>query len=364
MFEDRTQENIKQEMLDMLAKESQVATMAGSYADATVGAAAFLLSEFYQTLPSVLAMLFVDETSGPYIDLVGETYFNITRRAGTKARCGVTLTGLPGTRIPQGTVFLTSAGLEFETLEEVYIQPSGSVYTTLQAMEVGSAYNIEAHQLSKMYVNLAGLESYDNETATGGTDEESDALLLQRIQERRAKPANGANGWQYRQWAMAVDGVGDAKVVELANGPGNVGVTIVDTQWQPASPEILQSCKETLEEQRTVGASVVVDVPEKLEIRVEAAVTVSTSTSKDQVQRTLEEKLATYLGQLIGGKYGQIYYTPEEDGAYSLPYSRVLVALLTIDGVEDYTSLQVNGGTQDIQIGANQVPVLGEVVVT
>ena len=37
---------------------------------------------FREALPAVVSMLFIDETSGGYIDLVGETYFGITRRPG------------------------------------------------------------------------------------------------------------------------------------------------------------------------------------------------------------------------------------------------------------------------------------------
>ena len=247
-------------------------------------------------------------------------------------------------------------------MESVTIPESGTVETTLQAGAVGSAYNIPAAQLTKMYVNIAGLTSYVNEEATGGTDQESDAQLVRRIQERRSKPANGSNGWQYRQWAMDVPGVGEAKVVELADGPGTLGITIVDTQGQPASPEIVEQCQEAMDAQRTVGASVTVDAPEEVEISVTAAVTASIG--KEQVQEEFEKKLSEYFSQLISAKYGAIYYTPEEDTAYSVPYSRVLVALLTIEGVEDYSAMGINGGVKDIPLEANQIPVLGEVVVT
>ena len=39
-----------------------------------------------------------------------------------------------------------------------------------------------------MYVNAAGLSSYVNGEASGGTDTEGDAALLDRIRERREKP--------------------------------------------------------------------------------------------------------------------------------------------------------------------------------
>ena len=77
-----------------------------------------------------------------------------------------------------------------------------------------------------MYVNLTGLTGYQSEAAAGGTDAESDAALLARIRERVQRPPTSGNGYQYRQWAMEIPGVGNAKVVELPSGPGTVGITL------------------------------------------------------------------------------------------------------------------------------------------
>lgn len=49
---------------------------------------------------------------------------------------------------------------------------------------------------------------------------------------------------------------------------------------------------------------------------------------------------------------------------YPLLYNRVLAMLLTIDGVENFSTLTVNDGTEDLSIPADHVPVLGEVTVT
>ena len=44
--------------------------------------------------------------------------------------------------------------------------------------------------------------------------------------------------------------------------------------------------------------------------------------------------------------------------------TRVLAILLTIPGVENFSALTVNGGTADVSIQADTIPVLGEVTVT
>ena len=364
MFEDRTQEQIKKETLALINPATGLSSMAGSYADATIGPVAGQVSEFYKALPAVVSMLFVDETSGGYIDLVGETYFNLKRRGGTKARCGVTFFGTAGTTIPTGTLFLTATGLRFALVSQVTIPESGSADGILEAVEEGSAYNVGAGTIVNMFVNLSGLTSYTNEEAAGGTDPESDAALLQRIQERRQKPINGANGWQYRAWALEVAGVGDAKVVELASGPGTVGVTVVDSNLEPATEEIVTACQNVIDAKRPVGATATVSAPDPVEITVTAVVVITPATTPQSVQQELELRLRDYLGGVIRGKYDKIYYGPQEDLPYQVIYNRILALLLTIDGVENATSLTVNGGGSDVEIQAGEVPVLGEVNVS
>lgn len=363
MFEDRTQEAIKRETLALINSATGLSSMAGSYADATIGPVAGAISELYKALPAVVSMLFIDETSGGFIDLVGETYFDIKRRPGTRARCAITLTGDPGTDIPAGTAFLTSTGLRFVLVDPVSIPSSGSAQGTLEAAQEGSAYNIGAGAIVSMYVNLPGLASYSNEEAAGGTDTESDEALYQRIRERRQKPINGANGWQYRAWALEVAGVGDAKVVELANGPGTVGVMVVDSNLEPASPEIVSACQAYLGNMRPVGATVSVEAPEAVEVDVSATVVISSYTTPQIVEEEMTRRLRSYLESVIRDKYSVVHYDPADDKAYPVIYNRLLALLLTIDGVINATTMTVNGGTQDLELQPDQAPTVGKVEV-
>lgn len=363
MFEDRTTENLKKEALAAIAPETGVSTLAGSYADAVAGPLCQLVSNLYKALPAVTSMLFIDESSGKFIDLVARDYHDLTRRAGTRARCTVTLTGKAGTAIPAGTVFLTGTGLQFLLLESVVIGSGGSAVGGLEAAEVGSAYNIAPKTLSRMYVNIPGLEGYVNGQGEGGTDRESDAALFQRVDEARKRPATSGNGWDYRRWAMEVDGVGEVKVVELWDGPGTVGLTLVDSGFEGASPEIVEAVETNIRSNRPPGADVTVSAAKETEIRVSAAVVLS-GTSAGAVRTELESRLGGYLRQLIQTKYQTICYGPEEDQPYTLLYNRVLALLLSIEGVENFTSLTVNGGTEDVTVPADSVPVLKEVQVT
>ena len=234
MFEDRTTANIKKEALEELSPATGISAMAGSFADASIGAAARVTSEFYQALRAVPSMLFVDPNSGQFLDLVAGDYFNMTRRSGTVATCSMDLFGTPGTLIQRGTVFLTAEGLRFATTAAVTIGADGRAVCTLQAAENGAAYNIAAGALVSMWINIPGLTSYYNTEATGGTDDETGEQLYERIDEARKRPRTSGNGWDYRGWALEIDGIGEAKIVELAFGAGTVGITLVDSTYAPA----------------------------------------------------------------------------------------------------------------------------------
>ena len=214
-----------------------------------------------------------------------------------------------------------------------------------------------------MFVNLPGLEGYVNTQGEGGTDRESDAALYARIDEARKRPRTSGNGWDYRGWAMEVAGTGEAKVVELPAGPGTVGITVTDSSFEGASPEMVEAVKDRIRARRPVGASVSVEAAGELEVSVIAAITLS-GTSAAQVQEELERRLRDYFRELVRQKFGTIYYGPEADLPYTLYYNRVLALLLTIEGVQTFSTLTINDGTADVSIPAGSVPKLKEVHVT
>ena len=159
MYEDKTPEAIKAEILAAIRQSQGLSAMAGGFADGVAGPVAEQLSEAYRALEGVPSMLFVDESSGGYIDLVGGQYYSITRREGTRAYCDISFSGTPGLVLPQGTAFLTAGGLAYSLLAAVTLGEDGAGEGRLEAAEAGSAYNVEAGAIDRMYVNLTGLST-------------------------------------------------------------------------------------------------------------------------------------------------------------------------------------------------------------
>ncbi len=228
---------------------------------------------------------------------------------------------------------------------------AGTGSGTVEAVEAGEAYNVGAGEITNTVSAIAGLSSFSNAAAAGGADAETDDSLLERLNTRLQTPAASGNAYQYRQWALEVDGVGDARVLPLWDGAGTVKVLLVDADKQPVDSGVTDACAAYIAAEAPIGAAVTVESATALTVNVAAAVSIDSSTTLEIVEAALESSLDAYLrGLAFEG--------------YTLLYNRVAFLLLDIDGVVDYTALTVNGGTANITIGDSQVPVPGTVTVT
>ncbi len=346
MFEEKTPELIKGEILNQMV--SDIDKREGSYTSDMVGPVAYELWRMYDSLKALEPMVFVDETSGEYIDRKCADY-GIARKPGLKAKTVMTFTGDEGVRIPAKTLFLTEDGLEFETEKTIAIS-GGQAQATAVARQVGDAFNVPANTIRHQMVSISGLNGISHPAAQGGADPESDGSLVNRLYAYLRMPATSGNVYHYEQWALAVNGVGGVKVVPLWNGPGTVKVIVVGPNKEPVSEEIQQNCLACIEENRPIGAEVTVVSAEGLTIDIDAQVAIDGSTTAEEVRTAFMANLAQYLQEISFNRY-------------SLLYNRIAFMLLDVPGVVDYQSLSLNGGEANINLADNQVPVLGTVVV-
>lgn len=365
MFEDRTRDNIKAEMLEDIQTSTGLTALEGGFADHVLGPVSVKLEEAYGALRGLLAILTIDETSGGLIDLAAGN-LGLARKEGSKAYAALTLQGTPGAMIPAGTVFLTDGGLEFSLDADVTLDGNGTGKGYITAEAVGAAYNIKPGELTRMYVNRNDLESFSNDGAVGGADPESDKSLSERVDAKLQTPATSGNPAHIREWAMEVDGVTYAKVVSLAHGNGTVGVTLVGENLAAVDQAIVTAVAENINTKRPVGieAAPYVQSAVPLPVNITAAPKLDAGVTPSAVIQTLRETLEKHFAVLVETKYKRNYEGPEEDEPYTLSYNRVATMLMTTPGVLDYTTLTINGAAENLTIAPDQVPVLGEVSVT
>lgn len=347
LYEDQTPEAIEARVLARIG--ARMDTREGSFARDIAAPVCTELAGFYQSLNAVVPIAFVDETSGEYLERrAGE--FGLTRKPGTRARAALYFKGTAGVKLSAGTSFFTADGLEF-LLERTVLLTGRDDTGTAEAAEPGAAYNTGEGAICRMARTAPGLASFTSGAAAGGTDPEAPAALLERLNLRRQKPAASGNPWHYIQWALEVNGVGAAKVLPLWDGPGTVKVLIVDGRRRPAAAEIVSAAAAHIEDERPIGAEVTVESAQGAPLSFAAEVTLEEGCTAEAARAAWQANLEAWLREISFEQY-------------TVSYNRAAYLLLAVEGVQDFSQLTLNGGTESLHLEGHQVPVLEGVAVT
>lgn len=341
MYETLTVEEIKTDILSRM--KTDIDTREGSYTNDMVSTVAHEIWKAYQTLDSLIPIVYVDETSGEYIDKKCSDY-GIKRKSGTKATVKLTITGTNGVVIPQGKVFLTIEGLEFITDKPVTIA-DGVAIVTATAVEEGVVYNVAAGTIVNQYINLPGVLTVTNDIATGGNEPETDEALVERLYNYLQQPATSGNVANYKQWAMEVEGVGDVKVFPLWNGPGTVKVTIVDMDKKPVNESRIQKVADYIETVRPIGSNVTVASGISKLISLSATIVLAPGYSSSDVKAELQSNLESYFKSIA---FAMTYVS----------YAKIGNLLLNTEGILDYNNLLINNSNVNIAIADDEVPII------
>lgn len=347
IFEAQTPEAILARVLGRM--DTVLDTREGSYAYEQAAPLAVELSGVYMAMDELLSAFYIDENSGKYLDEHARI-FDMTRRAGSAATAPVTFTGSTGASIPAGAAFFTAAGLEFALAEDVTLE-DGAGAGTLEAVEPGAKYNVAAGDISQMLRSVAGVTAFSAGAAAGGTDPESDEALFARIDDRRRHPPASGNPAYYRSLALECDGAGAAKVQRLWQGPGTVRVLVAGYDRGPVDDTVTEAVAGHIDDNRVVGAEVTVASVSGTAVSVTAQVTLAGTATLEAVRTAFAARLRAYLQGLALEQY-------------TVYVNRIAALLMEVDGVVDYASLQVNGGTANITLDDDAVPVAGEVSLT
>ena len=335
MYSEQTYEVIKQRILDNIALD--IDKREGSILNTFASANAMSLAKAYIEMGDILSLGFIEDTFDTYLDKrVSE--FGVYRKQGTKATGQIKATGDEGTVISNGTTFLCN-DLKFVMLNDVVIGEEDDI-CYVEAEEVGYKYNLSPNSIFTLIEPINGVKTLTNETAfKNGVDIETDEELRKRFIKVVNNPSTSGNKNHYEEWALEVNGVGRAIVYPLWNGNGTVKVMIVGNDNKPVLEEVITNCKLHIEENMPIGCQLTVITPTNLDITIVANIELKEGYDKEEIKQEFEAKINEYLKTV----------TTE------LTYSKVYGLLANILGVEDITSLTINGGTQNIAIAEDKI---------
>jgi uncharacterized phage protein gp47/JayE len=215
-----------------------------------------------------------------------------------------------------------------------------------QTGEIGNIYSGELEALD----NVGDVTATLTDIITAGVEKETDDNLRTRFYVQVQAPITSGNSDNYVKWALAVPGVGKAKVFPLWNGAGTVKVLIVD-QSMSINEALETTVAAYIETVRPIGATVTIDSPTSLTINATANIVLDGSKTLADVKTAFVAALSAYLKEIV-------FET------YSVSYAKVGSILLDIDGVEDHNTLLVNNGTSSITLASTEMPICGTVTLT
>ena len=357
MYEDRTEEIIKREMLEEISNDVDKSERSLVY-DA-IAPASIKFAETYINLGAITKKLDIENLEDQELGRFIYQRTGITRKQATKATTIVIIKGQEGAKISKGD-FVGADTVDFICIEDKTIDYTGQVSVQVECEESGSIGNVPAGAIKYFPVSIAGLTSVINqEPVANGYDAESDESLIERYYERIRTPATSGNKYHYLNWAKEVVGVGAAKVFPLWNGDNTVKIVIIDSNKQPASQDLIDKVQEYIdpnisglgEGQAPIGAFCTIASAVGKELNISCTVNKDESYTIEQVKLNIGENIKEYLEKEVAFK---------ED---IVSYAKVGAIILNSDGVLDYTDLKINDSTYNITIGNEEVPTLGEVVI-
>lgn len=329
-------EDILQGMLDKVP--SNVDKREGSVIyDALAPCAYFLAQQQFQ-LDNFVELVFADTAVGEYLD-IAVSDFGLSRKSATAATRQITTSAT----VAIGTVWGINE-LTYTVTELISAGQYKAVCNTVGT--IGNQYTGALSPIS----NITGVTAALGDVLVPGTDEETDEALRERMYTKVRMPATSGNAYQYKQWALEVSGVGDARVFPLDSGPGTVTVLVVDDSKGISSglPEIVA---EYIEIVRPIGATVTIASPTGKQINVTASLILDGTKALTEVKSAFEEALESFLDSLV--------FT-----TYTVSYAKIGGLLLDTPGVEDYSGLTINAGTGNVAVGAKEIPVRGTTALT
>lgn len=216
-------------------------------------ATASAVEGLYQHQAWIVRQIFPDTADSDMLELHAQVR-GLSRKQATLASGTVTASGTAGTAIAAGLLLKTASEAVYQTTAAVVLDGNGQASVPVRALSAGEVGNLAAGTILTWQSPPLGLAGTATAGAlVGGTDAETDASLLARLLELIRRPPAGGNKYDYKRWALEVDGVSSAYVYPLRRGLGTVDVVITSADGLP-SAEIIAAAQAHIDDVRPVTA--------------------------------------------------------------------------------------------------------------
>lgn len=306
-------------------------------------------AEQQKKIAAVQEKLDVEKLTGDELTRTVYQRTGIIRKPATQATTTVIVSGTAGTLVKVGELVGTETIL-YTVIEEAILNESGFAHVRIQCNEFGQVGNVPANTIVNFPASINGLVNvYNPEPVVDGYDEETDNDLRQRYYDKLQRPGKAGNKYHYREWALEVTGVGDAKIFPRYNGPLSMKVVVIDANKLPANVELIEAVRDHIEEEMPFGVDdLLIISAEALLIDLSVALSLMPGYTEEVVKANIKKNITKHLKEIA-------FRTS------FVSYAKIGALIIESDGVLDYQDLLINGSTANVVIPDDGVPVMGGV---
>lgn len=353
MYEGITYELILQRMIDrVLAQNPNIDTREGSIIYNALAPAAVELQNMYIELDWILNQSFADTAQREYlIKRCAER--GIFPEPATKA----ILKGEFNIDVPIGSRFSLDT-LNYRVIEKI----SDGIFK-LECETPGSEGNQQFGTLIPIDY-IEGLTSAElTELLIPGEDEEDTEVLRQRYFNSLESQSFGGNIADYKEKTKQLPGVGGVKVYPVWNGGGTVKLVIIDSTYNVPSSTLIDSVQTAVDPIQNQGKGVgFAPIGHVVTVEGVSATTININTNITYQEGWTWADIEPYVHKVIDDYFHELAASWENESNLIVRISQIETRILNIAGVVDIENTTINGQAQNFVLGADNIPVRGEVI--
>lgn len=322
----------------------------GSFIYDAIAPACIELAQMYYELELAENRYFADTAEGEYLERRARERGIIRKEATRALRLGEFNVAVP-------------LGSRFSIEDATYICKTLSNEQVILECEIpgviGNKYNGKLTPLT----NIPGLSTANlTEIITYGFDAEDDENLRARYYERFDGDGFGGNVKDYTRKTKELEGVGAVKVTPIWNGKGTVKITILDSDFNKPTTELVGKIQEAIDPLTAKGQGkgiapinhvVTVVAAEETIININANITLQENVLWDDVLPLIQQSVNNY--------FAEIRKTWESTEQLVVRVTWIESRILDLEGVLDIQDTTLNGGTGNLQLAKDSIPKLGVV---
>lgn len=291
---------------------------------------------------------------------------DLTRRAAERGitRKGAVKATFYGSFLDEnGAEYPVEAGTRFflEKYYYVVLSREEDGRYVLECETAGACGNDYLGNLLPLETMMGLAEATLTELRTDGEDEEGDEELRKRYFASFDADAFGGNIADYKSKVNALQNVGGVKVYPAWNGGGTVKVVIIDQGWRAPTETELSELQDRIDPESRgegygiapIGHRVTVDGVTEVPCRISMNLSLAEGAVQETVLADIQGRFEVYFEEMRKNWADSTYLT--------VRISYLEARALEAEGVVDISGCSINGGSGNLVLGADEVPVLGEI---